>query len=1661
MDESNNNLDIFYQINSYDDIQEYNLDKIKDNPYFLIESKKINQKKITFEFIENLLINDGINISQIQEYRYLTEEEKNGETNIILQTLNKDNLDKLKHLKQIYIHLIMEEDTEIPENDEMDEYNNKIEKYEQNFEEILDDIRKEEIYKNKVFCNSFKNIVKNSLEAPLNSIKLNECKTMVNLQPYESFSDINDDIDDYLGNLNFSSNDIFNDNNLNLNLSLEKQATNLEIVRKNSFQFDKKEKDYINLCYLYSNPLLLKDYKDNDCFKEIVSIYNIFQKSKIPAELKFEPAINDFNKYLESTPDIIHINVNSTLDKDKLLINLDSKGDLRYYSCEDLTKVFETEYGLSKIKLLILSTQNIKEMKKFFKNIGIKNIIYIENKITYPEPNEQKENFIKEFYRNLLIENLSIQESFEKSQSKISDKSIVEIFPSPKNRNDYIFSTNKRHYTTNNKDKFIQKFYSEKNVRLKEKNKHYIKLNKNCSLNLNFVKYNYREIIGRNIELKNCIDKIYRYNNVCVCGYSGVGKKSFVQLVGKFAFERNMYQEIFYIEIYDLKNADEILINKKNKIIECIKIDEDNELEFEKKKILLIINLDYIILDENDIFTFEELINRIQDKNFNYLYAFTISRQLSFSNIKKKLLRTPLIELDKLSDQGLNLFRSITYNLKKKELSKRQKNALVKKTNGYPNDIYLRALYINCCYDEINNIDFDILTNENIFNKLIEKYGKKFKKIISIFTFLKLGIREDILPIFFNEEEIEFIKKELNYLIFVEIDEKGNNYYIDSSFKNLILEIFQKKYLEELSNYLISTLKYYAIIFRYLVNHTNYPYNICYGFHAGVKSDFWFSLNESIYNKDFIKEYKDFENKRIDIYFDEVKYYNNILNIFIENKFVDIMKNNLNNCKEYISQISICLPTILHFQNSYIYRNRICELLIKNLRFLTLNKSLLRLKIFMYWFTGDSKIKPNDKDLESNLIKDKKNKEINKLNNDLKIEICLIKVYDFIKEKDRENLDISDIYEECKNCCKENKNNFNLAKLNLLYSMALKNKNNKKYLDNALKCAKDDNNKYMEILSLIMKADYYLSKYDFNKFNELIAQCEKEIKKNSFCLQNTDINYRLDKVINDKNTKYERYTRNKLFFFASTPFFDEKGNPLKTESNNSFYLKYNLTTLLSKNLQIEFKNIEKNFLKDLEKCLNNPVRFIYIGSDLYNDEGDLFYTNDLKGFSFDSKLIKEILEKSKNVNDIVILGFLNSEKISEYFTNKFSHIIYFKEIKELNKLFKEYPYYYFYFQRCFYTFITDFLLKLSKKKINIKEAFEGAYNSFIMKFVKIIDYNSIEEEKDRLIDMLSKRIIIIKSDKNKKDETFFDDFEDVNNNLCSSQNFINNDNKNKIGKKNSLQRKNLYYNEEIKGFQKEKERKYFQFIKFPGGDLLSEYFEKLYDNRIYGMKELLKELIIKIKKYRYINLYGDISSGKTRLCRELCKYFFMNNNFKEGIYYIKLDIMDTIINREELKELRKKSHNKNDKVNDALLIFDDLVPSDKIYSFINKLNSYIVIVTKDKQKDFLDNYNQLFNKNNNIGNKIKENYINNINQINNDDIYVNVNKPIDKDFAKEFINYMKIINDIKENNNIDNIMINNNNDIYVNHIVEKIKEIIKENQKNKKKILTSSRIYTF
>ena len=1048
MEDNADNFDIYYQYNSFDDIKEEDrLSKIKENPYFLIETTKDKNSKFTFEKLENLLINDGMDKSKISEYRILLEDKRKGVTHYYAKPFSCKTYEKYIKLNEIYLHLIIKENEQKQEDPilkEMEDYNVKIAKAGKNVEALY----KELFHEKKIISNTIFNIAQNFF--PKNNIPdEREIKTFIKPKKLNNSNIISNEIPTDI--IKEESNEI-EDNNINIpcveNLNkIGNNSMNYHLLKKlNSMQiFEKKEE--IKLCFLYANPLVNEDnkntYKDTDYFDEMITIYDIFKNTNFSAQLEFEPIIYEFNRYIEKYPDIVHIKVKSSKDQQRnMKIELDYLGKLSFYKYTDLKMSLCTETGVSHIKLLIVASQNIDDLQQYFKGLGIKNIIYIDNKMekgSYPLPIEAEENFIKELYYYMLIEGLSIQESFKISNKGNSENKITFIQTNP-NGKDYISSSKKKEKKSKNN------LSSKKLIELKQFDNPYIKLNRNCSLNLDFVKYNYKRIIGRNIELKECIKMMQRYNNVCICGHPGVGKKSFAQLAGKFAFERYEYKEVHFITIYNLGNAQFILMNKIKNINNSNKKIDESQMEFDNKKILLIIYYDNIISEESDIKTFEEIVNKIKCNNIYFLYVFTIAKEFNFGKVKRNLYDTPMIELHKLeSGKRLDLFNLICYNLEKNikkfmRPTNNQLKELLNKTNGYPNDIYLLVLFISYFKERSSKIINDSNNKKNIeeiifmnFIENEEKFGNKMKKIFSIFAILKLGVRDDILNLFFDEKEINLIENRLNLVILEEKDEKGKNYVLDSSFRNLVKSLLMdKKYEDELINNLNLILEKYAIILRYLVNSQKYK-DKYFQFHAGENqdfNDFWFSVNEKKIRSNFQDEYEKFKNSSGIIYFDVVKYFINILDLFSDEYYFSKMELNINKLIEYISQISICLPTILYFNNTnnIIYINAIESVFTSKLGKLKLYRSLFRLKIFKYWLSGDSSFLPKWADLDK--ISGGTCNEKGGLNDNIKAEFNLVKIYDHIIKKD--NIDITNFYNECKNCSRNNK--FNLEKLKKLYN---------------------------------------------------------------------------------------------------------------------------------------------------------------------------------------------------------------------------------------------------------------------------------------------------------------------------------------------------------------------------------------------------------------------------------------------------------------------------------------------------------------------------------------------------------------------------------------------------------------------------------------------------
>ena len=1526
-----NEINIFYQYNSKAEINK----KIIADSYFLIEHER--RRDFKYDTIETLLINDGVDLEKICTI-YI--DENPNHSPIILKPFSKGNFDNYKERKDIYLHLELEDTVVNTQKSELKSkikmYNSSIADLDKKYKEISEEIKK---IKNS-------NLISDKNIYDIIKKKEDEEKSKMNNQMKSSFIRLNE---------------------------------------------GKKD---IYILYLFCSVFDLKsvNYEENEYFEEIKSIYDLFNSTlNISAELRFEPLIklndNNFKDYFENIPDIIHININSNYLNEELL-NYNNLSETINTKYENILENLGKQKDISKVKLLILSSDKNGKIKDHFKKI--KNIIYLTDM-----KKQQCENktFYKEFYTNIL-KRYSIEQAFEKSNHINFSKKISS------SQEMYILSPTE---LDNDKDKY--------------KNRNNIVINTNCSLNLDFVKNNYHSILGRNLQIKNCIEKIQeKSRNILVYGGVGAGKKSLVQMVGKYfyeRYEREYFSKIEYIEFYDLDNIEEILTNKIKEIdlVNNTNTEDDNEIAtIYSKKILLIINFNFLIDEETKLGNIENAINTNKNKYKNIFFLYTCTTEKISS--ERLSVNKSSIKLDKLRKNKdvpclLNYIVGEVFDCNK-EKDKIKNFLKLKKISEYPNYFYLFAIYFKKIGVEKTNINNNTMkTAEYLLNEFFKETEKdhKIKKIIAIFYILKLGIGKDVLNNFFTEREKDNLKANLKYIIRKEGNKEGKNLLMDGYFRHILDRIFtnNEKYNENNKQYLLIIFENYAKIFRYLVNNSNFDYDFCKEFHAGINKGIWFSFDENKFN--YIYDKFCIQNKDNKIFFDEIKYFNNIKTIFENEKYLNIIKENLDEFREYLSQIIICFPTLLYFiQNELLLKKTMVlfeELLIQFESENTCWKNdIIRFNIFKYWTSNE----PND---FKNIKKLSESKE--HLCNNILFEIHLIEIYNIIQEK----IEYDGIGTPSKKDYSliEKKDYFNLIRLNILYGKAEIYQKSDYFLE-AFNYAQKINNNILIKLTLIELAEYYLIKNNYDEFNECINKYQKyKDDKN----KEDKFDIRINNLIKSKNEKYKEANKNKLYFYTSELFFEynhefndekDKQENLKTEANNSFSLKYNLESRL-KNKEIFFEKIKNNFVDELNNKFQNPTKFIYISSDYFNKDGDIFYLDedDYRTKPISKMEFSDTIKECKNKPDMIILWFINSENIAkELEENNFINIIYIKPNDTLIKLISSKPYFYFYIQRCLYKVIADFIVNLDKK--TIRENFVNMKQELIdeLKKFKINDKDIML----KLNSLLSEDIICYK---NLEDKFFFDDLNISRNNSFSNNNIIINENDSSLDEDfyskvkidfDKINLNNMKFDENLDNF--------YYFI----------------HKRYYGQKHLFCNAIKNLINHRIINLYGKSNTGKTALCIELCKYFYMSNFFKKGIYYY---------TNCKLKELKNNQNNeKENETEKILIIIDDENNINNCLNFINNSNSnsYFIIVTTESMKK---NHDKNKEKNKKRPSKKNNNLMKCLDNTNQRYLNMNMNENLNTNFIEEFYYYMKInLKKFDEKNSLEKL--ENKDQVFINEIIE-------------------------
>ena len=964
--------------------------------------------------------------------------------------------------------------------------------------------------------------------------------------------------------------------------------------------------------FLYSFPLQKKGgnqggieilSEEDSYYKQYLSIYKIFKEKDMETNLYFKKIKE--NLYLDEKPTILHIRVDSVVRGDSKIKFIFCTENEEYYEY-DFTHIVETLENNENIKLLIISSDNIDKIKQKMKGI-LPNIckIYINHKNQYVEKKfldyEKENEFVKILYEKLLT----------------NDCNIKGIINSLKLTKEIEIENGLKLFITKSKKENINE-----------------PLPKKYSLNYDIIKGHYLPIIGRKKSFAQCILK--PSNKFCIYGENDVEMKCFLKKLGFSFYEREIVDKSYFIEIYpmEIENEKKVYQNKIDMVIDeiCNNYDGDDVI-----KILIIIYFHGIIEDNLSELNKETKRERIPKNNnvfLKYLYSFNTDKIIGqeIDEIPEHL--TNLIEYDEIEITSL-----IHYYIPKEYneiMNKIFKNADI--SNGiYINNIYLLLNYLKKNKDKLNDDNFDEKYKNILIKNDIDKKKELMEKIINqknrdIFIYLyifKYGIGLSFLKFLWNDSwknKIDYIKNNLSGIIIVEKNENEEIYRLSNSIRNIIdspnnekdkknLEIFKinnsfieikksqtkKNSLNDIPKSIEKVLHIYCFIFRKIIEKLDI--NKILDFNAGIKNHFW--NTEKIQ-----KENEIFNNKDKQFIFNEEIDSNNIHYI------ITTFKNNelLIKLLPYIDDISITLPTILHYNCNYIY---------EDLTFVFFNKFftdiynsygwksekekldieyikslIVRLEIFKYW--SSRKID------HLNLINQKE--KLEKINNETKIEICLIHLYENILKRNKK--------------VKEIKNEFDI------YIKNIKDENDRKNFEIRFKAL------YARNLNSIEQINNLLSNNDYKKNYE------------------TDLN-----IIKYQIIKF--CSKFKFCFFLQNPLNKDLND--KIDINNHFFLTQKLLTILPKDFDIDFKTFKDIDEQDNSININN-ILFLYIANkNIYEtnikNRDKILIKILILGYNIDKDISFEEMHQ-KGIENIIYISSCNIiDEIKLFFDKIFFNFI--------------------------------------------------------------------------------------------------------------------------------------------------------------------------------------------------------------------------------------------------------------------------------------------------------------------------------------------------------------------------------------------------------------------
>ena len=144
----------------------------------------------------------------------------------------------------------------------------------------------------------------------------------------------------------------------------------------------------------------------------------------------------------------------------------------------------------------------------------------------------------------------------------------------------------------------------------------------------------------------------------------------------------------------------------------------------------------------------------------------------------------------------------------------------------------------------------------------------------------------------------------------------------------------------------------------------------------------------------------------------------------------------------------------------------------------------------------------------------------------------------------------------------------------------------------------------------------------------------------------------------------------------SNPFIKKENysilyNSIWASHNNQFYMLLEIVNKIKKNIKIKSKVLNEDNLKE---AFQGKGKILIIQSDGFNEEGEIMLETDKgEGESLPNNKLKTLLPETLNY-EMVILCFIKSGKLIEYFEKKTQYLISFGDINcediDYDKLYK-------------------------------------------------------------------------------------------------------------------------------------------------------------------------------------------------------------------------------------------------------------------------------------------------------------------------------------------------------------------------------------------------------